>query len=362
MPWPDFWKRGPRAVLPYYYLWQIGAYFLGRRLHREVDFDIVHHATFGQYWVPSFLSFLPVPFIWGPVGGGESAPRSFWKSFSVYGKTYELARDFARWAGEMDPFVRSTARRASLALASTLDSERRLRSLGCKQTRVYPVSALSAQDLMHLRNFPIRAEQELFRVLSVGRLLHWKGFELSLRAFARFHQTLPQSEYWIIGDGPERKRLEKLAHQLGVAEDITFWGALSRPEVLNKLVACDALLHPTLHDSGGFVPLEAMGAGRPVICLDIGGSALEVTDRVGFRVPAHSPNQVVTDIAEKLSFLSEHPEYRRDVAQQARDHVACNFQWTRNGDEMLGIYQKALSEGLSKAATTGPVRAGTAEL
>jgi hypothetical protein len=68
--WARFWKRGQRGVEIYYYLWQIAAYVYARRLHSVVGFDLAHHYTFGRYWSPSFLSLLPIPFIWGPVGGG----------------------------------------------------------------------------------------------------------------------------------------------------------------------------------------------------------------------------------------------------------------------------------------------------
>lgn len=74
-----FWKDSLRlgqsgAMQIHYYLWQIQAYFVAQRLHREIGFDVVHHVTFVKYSTPCFLSLLPVPLVWGPVGGGESAP------------------------------------------------------------------------------------------------------------------------------------------------------------------------------------------------------------------------------------------------------------------------------------------------
>ena len=69
--------RGVSGGASLYYLWQIGAYRIGKRLHQQVRFDLVHHVTFVNYWLPSFLALLPVPFVWGPVGGGESAPKTF---------------------------------------------------------------------------------------------------------------------------------------------------------------------------------------------------------------------------------------------------------------------------------------------
>ena len=75
--WARLWKKKRRGMHLYYYLWQMGAYWAGRRLHREVKLDQVHHVTFVNYWMPSFLALLPVPLVWGPVGGGETCPASF---------------------------------------------------------------------------------------------------------------------------------------------------------------------------------------------------------------------------------------------------------------------------------------------
>lgn len=56
----------------YYYFWQIAAWRVAVRLHLQYRFDIAHHLTFGNYWMPSFIgAFLPVPFVWGPLGGGQ---------------------------------------------------------------------------------------------------------------------------------------------------------------------------------------------------------------------------------------------------------------------------------------------------
>src|SRR5207302_2919126 len=62
--WARFWKQGRRGLRLYYYLWQLMAYRAGRRLHRAVAFDVVHHVTLVSYWMPSFLALLPLPFVW----------------------------------------------------------------------------------------------------------------------------------------------------------------------------------------------------------------------------------------------------------------------------------------------------------
>jgi glycosyltransferase involved in cell wall biosynthesis len=335
--WVRFWKRGERGLRPYYYMWQFGAYLKARRLHATMKFDLAHHITFVNYWLPSFMSLLPIPFIWGPVGGAESAPRKFWRAFSTRGKLYEIVRGAARKVASIDPFVRLTARRASVGFSTTSVTQARMKSLGCGDVTICSEAGLSQEEIERLGSFPLR-DSGPFRVISVGRLLHWKGFDLGLTAFAKFHLKFPASEYWIAGDGPERERLEAQAHRLGIAEAVTFLGIRPRAELLAKLAECDILLHPSLHDSGGWVCLEMMAAGRPIVCLNLGGPAVQVTNETGFRIDANDPSQATSELADALLQLASTPSLRLSMSTQARSHIRENFSWNKKGEWMNGVY------------------------
>jgi glycosyltransferase involved in cell wall biosynthesis len=339
--WARFWKKGQRGVHFYYYLWQVGIYFLARRLHRQVGFDLIHHVTFGNYWLPSFLALLPVPFVWGPVGGGESAPRAFYRTFSHRGKIYEFLRDIARWIGEHDPFTRLTAKKASVVLAKASETAERVMQLGAKNVQLLSEVAFSVTEIAELSSLPPHLSSP-FRLISIGRLLHWKGFHLGLQAFAQFAKEFSDTEYWIVGDGPERKNLEQLARKLGIIDKVRFWGALPRSEALKKLSECDVLVHPSLHDSGGWVCVEAMASGRPVICLDLGGPALQVTEETGFKIPAYAPEQVIEDMAEAMKKLAQNSKLRVRMGEEGRKRVWESFSWERRGWEIEKIYREIL--------------------
>jgi len=337
-PWARFWKRGQKGVQVYYYLWQLTAIPLVRRLHREVGFDVVHHVTFVKYWAPSALAFLKgVPFVWGPVGGGESAPLPFWPTLGFRGVLYEAARTLARALGELDPLVRLTARRAALALATTPETANRLRKLGAKRVEVLSQVALSEEEIDFLGKLP-PPEPKPVRFLSVGRLLALKGFHLGLMAFAQ--SGLEEAEYWIVGDGPERKRLEALAQRLGVADRVRFWGALPRAEVLRLLGQVHALVHPSLHDSGGWVSLEAMAAGRPVICLDLGGPATQVTEETGFKIPAHSPGKTVNTMAKAFDMLVQTRSLWKQISKAGQEKVQEAYCWEKRAQEISLLYEQ----------------------
>jgi glycosyltransferase involved in cell wall biosynthesis len=310
---------------------------VSRRLHRRVGFDAVHHLTFGTYWLPSFLSLLPVPFFWGPVGGAESTPHLFRGFFGINGRIYELLRDAARALSDLNPIVRMNARRATLVLSKTEDTKRRLESLGCRKVVVCSEVGLTANEIYSLNTSPSH-EGAPFRLISLGRLIHWKGFELGLNAFAQFRRQFPESDYWIVGDGPERGRLEQSARRLGVLKNLRFLGPMTRAQALEKLLECDVLVHPSLHDSGGWVCVEAMAAGRPVICLDLGGPAIQVTGETGIKVPAGTPAQVISDMARAMHQLAQDRVHRDLMGEAARKRVRECFSWDKKGEWIDRVY------------------------
>jgi glycosyltransferase involved in cell wall biosynthesis len=341
LDWSPQRKGKQRGVYFHYYLWQILAYFIGRSFHKHIDFDLVHHVTYVRYSSPSFVSLLPIPFLWGPVGGGESAPKSFWKNFSFRGKAYEVLRNLARGIGEFDPLVRLTAQQSTLARATTEDTAKRLYQIGAKNVQVYSQLGLSKDEITNLGDYAILDNYPI-RFISVGRLLHWKGFHLGLAAFAQ--ANLADAEYWIIGEGSERKQLEILTEDLDITKRVKFWGNLSREQTWSKLGNCHILVHPSLHESGGFVCLEAMAAKRPVICLDLGGPSVQVTEKTGFKIAAHTPEQAVQDIAKAMTHLSSDPELRLRMGQAGHNRVKEAFSWETRGRQLAQLYEEILTQ------------------
>lgn len=346
--WARWWKRGNRGVQLYYYLWQIGTYFVARRLHTNEQFDLAHHVTFGKYWSPSFICLLPLPFVWGPVGGGESAPRAFWISLGVRGMIAEIFRESARFLSKFDPFVRLTAKRSVVALTKTPETSIRVKNLGARNVKIHGESAISTQEWAW---FTTGIKQDAchisFRFISIGNFYSLKGFALGLKAFAMARQELRQTElrnaeYWLVGDGAEFFRLKTMTDKLGISPYVKFWGRLSRQDTMKKLLECQVLVHPSLHDSGGWVCLEAMAAGKPVICLDLGGPATQVTDKTGFKVFPGNPGQVTRDIGIAMVKLASDNKLRKQMEESARDRIASEYLWDRKRDFLAQLYRQIL--------------------
>jgi glycosyltransferase involved in cell wall biosynthesis len=273
-------------------------------------------------------------------GGGEAAPKPFWRDFSKKAKLYETARDIAQSLGELDPFTRMTARRSMIALATTEETAQRLRSIKAKNIKIVSQLGLSQEEINLLSQYSTLPENPI-KFICVCRLLHWKGVHLGIRAFAK--AKLTNAEYWIVGNGPEMERLKGEVKELGITDRVKFWGNLSRQETLSKMAESHVLVHPSLHDSGGLVCTEMMGAGRPVICLDLGGPGIQITEETGIKVPGINPDQAVEGLAEAMQKLAGDPELRSRLGAGAKKRVEKVYDWDLKGEYFAQLYEEIVA-------------------
>jgi len=344
--WLRFYKRGNSGIYLYYYLWQWGIYRKAQKMHQKVRFDVVHHLTFVNYWMPTFLPLLKTSFVWGPVGGGDITPNSFIRTYSWRGKLYEISRRFAIKLFEYDPFVRMAARQSNIAIAVTEATSHKIKSLGAKHVVQLSQIGMTGNEIDRLSQIERlkKSDDSLCQFVSIGNFLHWKGFHLSLQAFANVCETLKDVEYLFIGNGAERKRLERRVLKLGIRDRVKFLGKIPRHAVLEQLETCNVLMHPSLHDSGAFVCSEAMAAGLPVVCLDLGGPALQVTSETGFKIPAHSPEQVIADMAMAMHTLAVDTDLRYRMGENGRQRVREHFSWEKKGEFIDQLYRQVVPQ------------------
>lgn len=328
----------------YYHLWQEGLRKTVRDLHAKVKFDLVHHVTYGRYWSPSGLRELNLPFIWGPVGAAESAPKSFVAELPLKNRFTEFARDTARSYCEKTSALRDTARAATIAIGVTRESCDALRRLGAKRVEQMPQIALTDKDLGQFAALPDPPPGPL-RVICVGRHVHWKGFYLAIRAFAEFAKKNSDAELWIVNDGPFRGELEKTAANTGISARVKFLGTLPKySDVLEKIGQSHVLLHPALHEAFGNCVAEALAAGRPVGCLDIGGPAAQITPEVGFAAPTAKPAEAVTALATFLERLDCDRALLAKMSAAARIHARKSFAMQIIHERMRQFYSEAVAQ------------------
>jgi glycosyltransferase involved in cell wall biosynthesis len=333
---------------PAYLSWQIASLKRARELHGEVGFDVAHHLNWATNRFPTFLAWMDVPFIWGPVRGGETAPSRLYRSLGLRPAIGEIARDTSTYATKLDPLVRRTADRAKRILATSHQTMEALPANSLPKTEVYPAIGINPAELEMLccEDVTLPAEARMHceaRLLFVGRLISWKGCALAIRALEHLVSGGLDAQLTIVGGGPEEPALRKLAVELGVGERVTFTQNLPRKAVMQLYRTHHMLLFPSLHDSGGAAVLEAMYFGMPVICLDLGGPAQSVGD-TGVRVAPCSVRQIVTDIAAEARRLIEDPKRRQTLGQAARQRVLDHYDWEKKGAYIKELYEHTAAD------------------
>jgi glycosyltransferase involved in cell wall biosynthesis len=327
-----------------YYLWQWRACRLARRLHAEHRFDLVHHVTYATWRSPSFMWKLGIPFVWGPVGGGQNIPRGFHRVLGWRGALRERLREAVQRLARLDPFVRATMNHAAVILAANTATREFLPKRYQAKTRQMLETAI---DVEGRAGATIRDEVRPLRILWVGQLVPIKGLPLLLAALAGLKDRL-EFRLEVVGAGPERVRWERLAGRLGLAGSVSFPGPLPYAGVQGRYLGADVFVFTSLRDTSGNALLEAMASGLPVICLDWAGPGDITTDECAVRIRPESPEKVVAALREGLERLAADADLRRRLGAAARRRVEREFSWAVRLEAV-----KQISSGCFPELSTG---------
>lgn len=308
------WQMVSRSIAPYERL------LAGRR-------PAVIHAHFGiegAYVLP-LAERLGVPLV---------------TTFHGFDATLSTAGFFASPAWAWYPLLRRRlARRGDLFLGASAFIRERLLAQGfpAERTRVHYIGVDSGAIS------PRAVEEEEPVILHVARLVEVKGTEFLIRGFAMIALTHPRARLVIIGDGPLRGRLERLARECGIAERVVFLGALPHAGVLGWMRRAALLALPSVRTGSGrveglgMVVLEAAATGVPAIGSDLGGIRETIVDgETGFLVPEREPAALAARMGELLADVG----LRHRMGVAARRRVEREFDIVRQTVSLEALYDE----------------------
>lgn len=336
--WCRRWKRLPGGLFLYYLLWQIGAYLHARKIHSISPFDVVHHITFVTFRQPSFMGGLGIPFILGPVGGGETSPRRLRAGLTLSGQLQEKLRDIVIAVARVDPLMNRTLSKAALIACTTSETLQRIPQRFHQKCMVLPAIGIDPQQEQSAPSSPTASPTFLF----IGRLLYWKGLHLVLRAMPEVLRQIPNARLKIVGQGKDARWLRQVAEECGVAAHVDWVPHLPHHEISTAYQGHAAFVFPSLHDSGALVVLESLAAQLPVICLALGGPGIFVDSSCGIVIDAsgQSEQSVQRSIASAMIRLAQEPLFRDSLVANCTAR-ARDFSWDNAAQQLYSAFETA---------------------
>jgi glycosyltransferase involved in cell wall biosynthesis len=243
-----------------------------------------------------------------------------------------------------DALVRELLGQATLLLPTSEFLMRGIRQAGLQT----PARVLRLVPVPDWEAAPLHAGSAT-RFVAVGRLVRGKGFEVLMESFARVTRVLPEAELMLVGEGPQRPRLEQQARRLGCAGQVRFAGNTPYERMREAYAAANIVVFPSLVPEGfGRVVVEAARVGRPVIASAVGGVPEMLEPDCGVLVPPGN----VKALAEAMLALARDPERQVRLAANARRRSEVVA-----GEALRGQLQQVYDEVLNRTCAVAAVRA-----
>jgi phosphatidyl-myo-inositol alpha-mannosyltransferase len=290
------------------------------KLLEEEQFDILH---FHEPWVPSLGFYL--------------LPKSTAVNVATFhgklpeGATVKALSDMFR------PFARSFIKDIDVFVAASYPGSEYVSTLTDHPVTVIPVD-------IDMSKFKARAkfddDQPNKTILYVGRLEGRKGVRYLIEAFALLQERRPDVRLELIGNGPQRSRLETLVDDLG-ARNVSFLGYRDNDEKIKKFGTVDLFCAPSIYGEGfGMVLLEAMATGVPMVAGDNPGYSSVLT---GLGAMSLVNPRDTTDFARRLELMLYQKELRAMWRKWAQDEVE-QYSTEHMIDKYERLYKNALKQ------------------
>ncbi|MCX6848472.1 MAG: glycosyltransferase family 4 protein [Verrucomicrobia bacterium] len=324
-------------------LWQT----FGPRL-RAGEFDLVHRllplSPTTASWIAPRLKKIGVPFVLGPLNGGVPWPQGF----------DDLRQQERDGAGRLRAFYRF-----SPGLKQTRESSHAILTASRTTLQEIPAHLRSRcvfmpENAVDLEKFPLTPKvpavtdpSKPLRISFVGRLVALKGVDMLIAAAAPLIRS-GALHLDIIGDGPERERLQAMAQSENITAGVCMDGWIPHAQLGARLRESDLFVFPSIREFGGGVVLEAMALGIPSVVLDHGGPPELVPPGTGYVLPMNTREDIVTRLRQLLTELGEDPAQLHSAGELAQAHVRKYYSWEAKAVQIHEVYRWVLGQRAAK--------------
>jgi glycosyltransferase involved in cell wall biosynthesis len=314
-----------------------------QQLRRRIfsgEFDVVLRIAPLTAVLPSAFAFFlrngPIPFVIGPLNGGLPWPAGF-TQLENQREWISGLRNLYRFF----PFARSTYRNSAAIIVA---SSQTYSEFAKYRDKVFFVPENGVSRALCYRAPATSRHNGKLQLIFVGGLLPIKACDLAIRAAAPLLRN-GVARFTILGDGPERNRLEHLVRSLGIEKDVSFYGWVKHEDVLDRLQSADVMLFPSLRDFGGGVVFEALATGAVPIVADFGGPGDIVHPDVGFKARLTNEKDIVAQLERALTELVNDRNLLERLRKQGMLYARESLTWEAKAQDTTRVLLWVLQRG-----------------
>src|SRR5438067_7983517 len=318
-------------------------WYAWRQLRRRIfagEFDVVLRIMPMTPVLPSPFAFFlrngPIPFVIGPLNGGLPWPPGF-RQLKNQKEWVSNLRNLYRYL----PFARSTYRHAAAIIAASSQTYAEFAAYRDKLFFIPEPGIARSLCFGDSRSPEPGAKLDL---IFVGGLVPRKACDLALRAAAPLLRS-DLARFTVVGDGPQRDRLEQLTRALGIEKAVSFCGWISHAEVLRRLRSADVLVFPSVRDNGAGIVFEALGTGSVPVVADFGGPGDIVHPEIGYKVALTTENDIVAQMEKILTDLAHNRDQLEQLRRQGMDYVRECLTWDAKAQAVTRVLHWVVRRG-----------------
>lgn len=321
-----------------YYRWQFRAWRQAKYLHKRVGFDLVHHITLSEDWVPSFMgAFLSIPFVWGPLKGGHKVPEGMLKEFRFFIRASERWKTAVHRIGRRLWPRKWCLKKAKAILVCSRESKQKIPEKYHEKVHYFPKTGINKNEIGPVPKKKQKPKE--FVVASLNCSHRLKEAELAVRAFHLFSKENQNTVLEMVESGKKKENLEDLIQQLDLKYRVKMKSCEKRKELLGLMKKCDVFLYPSLSDEEGSPVVAAMAQGKPVVGIDTASSGFHIQKEWGIKIKPRTREMVVNGLALALENLYKSESLCRKLGKAARKRAKDIYVWDELGKRIKEIYE-----------------------
>lgn len=320
--------RGISIYLEYLH-WQLKAYFNAKKLCKNINFDYVIHLTFGNVFLPTLMYKLPVPFIWGPLGGGEKVPHKFYKEFKFKKRIPHIIKDAMIKTIRINPCILLPAKHSKLIITRTEDTRDIFPQRFQNKIILKLETCLGNTELEALTkiNENKKIDKNKFNLVVTGRLIPFKNNEILIDVMKNISELRNDIVLHIIGDGELRNSLQSKVEKYKLNNQVIFYGQISRDETLSLVNECDIFVFPSLREGGSWSLMEAMLLKKPIICLEGSGMKIITDENCAIRIPMDNKENILKNMTDSVLNLYNNPNLLISMGNESKKRIEEYYKW-----------------------------------